>query len=207
MTEATLVTGSSDLSSIAAVQQSPSIDDEPATGAPHGYAQEGGFIQDALRRTAVAERFDLSVVLARYRRQYGFSQAVAEDHRRELVRFLALCATARQHGHSYGMMGAVDELWHMFVIFTRDYARFCEEVAGRFLHHIPEPHGVATQGTIDRYLAFLEDYRTVYGEAPPPAYWPKPKRSPHNTDTACYGCDACDGCGICGGGCVVDATL
>ncbi len=192
MTEATLVTGSGDVSSIAAVHQPPSIDDKPATGAPHGYAQEDGFIQDALRRTAVAERFDLSLVLARYRRQYGFSQAVAEDHRRELVRFLALCATARQYGRSYGMMGAVDELWHMFVIFTRDYARFCEEVAGRFLHHIPEPDGVATQGTIDRYLAFLGDYRTVYGEEPPPAYWPNPKRSPHNTDASCDGCSGCD---------------
>lgn len=195
MTEATLVRGSGDASSIAAVQQSPSIDDK-TTGAPHGYAQEeDAFIQDALRRTAIAERFDLSLVLARYRRGYGFSQAVAEDHRRELVRFLALCATARQYGSSYGMMGAIDELWHMFIIFTREYARFCEGVAGRFLHHIPEPDGVATQGTIDRYLAFLKDYKTVYREEPPPAYWPNPKRSPHNTDDPSFGCDGCNGCG------------
>jgi len=190
MTEATLIGGSGDASSIAAVQQSPSVDDK-TTGAPHRYAQGDAFVQDALRRTAVAERFDLSLVLARYRREYGFSQAVAKDHRRELVRFLALCATARQYGRSYGMMGAIDGLWHMFIIFTREYARFCEEVAGRFLHHIPEPDGVATQGTIDRYLAFLKDYRTVYREEPPPAYWPNPKRSPHNTDASCKGCNGC----------------
>jgi len=190
MTEATLIGGSGDALSIAAVQQSPSIDDK-TTGAPQGYAEDDAFVQHALRRTAVAERFDLSLVLARYRREYGFSQAVANGHRRELVRFLALCATARQYGGSYGMMGAIDKLWHMFVIFTREYARFCEKVAGTFLHHIPEADGVATQGTIDRYLAFLKDYRTVYREEPPPAYWPNPKRSPHNTDASCDGCNGC----------------
>jgi len=190
MTEATPIGGSGDASSIEAVQQSPSIDDK-TTRAPRGYAEDDAFVQHALRRTAVAERFDLSLVLARYRREYGFSQAVANDHRRELVRFLALCATARQYGGSYGMMGAIDKLWHMFIIFTREYARFCEEVAGAFLHHIPEADGVATQGTINRYLAFLKDYRTVYREEPPPAYWPNPKRSPHNTDASCDGCNGC----------------
>ncbi len=31
----------------------------------------------------------------------------------------------------------VDELWHEFILFTRDYARFCDKALGRFLHHVP----------------------------------------------------------------------
>lgn len=31
----------------------------------------------------------------------------------------------------------VDELWHEFILFTRDYERFCRQAFGRFLHHTP----------------------------------------------------------------------
>ena len=32
---------------------------------------------------------------------------------------------------------AVDEAWHEFILFTHHYAAFCDEVLGRFLHHVP----------------------------------------------------------------------
>ena len=32
---------------------------------------------------------------------------------------------------------AVDEAWHEFILFTHHYADFCDEVLGRFLHHVP----------------------------------------------------------------------
>lgn len=31
----------------------------------------------------------------------------------------------------------VDVAWHEFILFTRDYARFCTKALGRFLHHTP----------------------------------------------------------------------
>jgi hypothetical protein len=31
----------------------------------------------------------------------------------------------------------VDEVWHAFILFTSDYAAFCDEVFGRFVHHAP----------------------------------------------------------------------
>ena len=31
----------------------------------------------------------------------------------------------------------VDELWHEFILFTRDYATFCQLAFGQFLHHTP----------------------------------------------------------------------
>lgn len=33
---------------------------------------------------------------------------------------------------------AVDIGWHTFILHTHDYAAFCDAVAGRFLHHVPE---------------------------------------------------------------------
>ncbi len=32
---------------------------------------------------------------------------------------------------------AVDDAWHEFILFTRQYARFCDRGLGRFLHHTP----------------------------------------------------------------------
>jgi hypothetical protein len=30
-----------------------------------------------------------------------------------------------------------DDLWHEFILFTRNYQKFCDEAFGRFLHHTP----------------------------------------------------------------------
>jgi hypothetical protein len=31
----------------------------------------------------------------------------------------------------------VDDLWHEFILYTRNYEQFCAEAFGRFLHHTP----------------------------------------------------------------------
>ncbi|MCB1886225.1 MAG: hypothetical protein KDH20_01345 [Rhodocyclaceae bacterium] len=32
---------------------------------------------------------------------------------------------------------AVDDAWHEFILFTRNYQAFCHQALGRFLHHVP----------------------------------------------------------------------
>ncbi|MGW1677705.1 glycine-rich domain-containing protein [Saccharopolyspora sp. NPDC002376] len=32
----------------------------------------------------------------------------------------------------------VDIGWHAFILCTKDYARFCQRVAGHFMHHVPQ---------------------------------------------------------------------
>lgn len=32
---------------------------------------------------------------------------------------------------------AVDDLWHEFILYTRDYEQFCKRAFGRFMHHTP----------------------------------------------------------------------
>ncbi|WP_132562950.1 glycine-rich domain-containing protein [Rhizobium sullae] len=169
----------------------------------HGHASTiPGFTADALRRSNIAEQFELKPVLARYRKEHGLSVEIAQDHRREMLRFLALCAAAAPHGKFYGMTGAVDGLWHTFVIFTRDYAAFCDAVAGRFLHHVPEVEGEMSASTFDHYLAFLADYEAVFNEPAPSAYWPRPTGNDPEA-AACKGCSACSSCGS-GGSCTVN---
>lgn len=33
----------------------------------------------------------------------------------------------------------LDEMWHTFLLFTHDYADFCERYLGTFVHHVPTP--------------------------------------------------------------------
>lgn len=35
----------------------------------------------------------------------------------------------------------VDQAWHAFLLCTRDYARFCQDVLGKFVHHDPRAMG------------------------------------------------------------------
>lgn len=50
--------------------------------------------------------------------------------------FLAACA--ENTGVPLAPSARADIGWHMFILFTREYAEFCQHIAGRFLHHVPE---------------------------------------------------------------------
>jgi hypothetical protein len=119
-----------------------------------------------------AMAFPMDPIVARYMEEQGLPAEVAREHERELKRYLALCAL--DSDGAYGMNGPVDELWHTFITFTRDYARFCDDVAGHFIHHVPtaadskdDPEGAAS------YRRTLDAYAETFGEEAPPEVWPR----------------------------------
>lgn len=80
-------------------------------------------------------------VVRRYLKDHGGSQAEADEVFREMLKWLYLCGRAAAEGVDCFMsadMERVDRMWHAFVLFTRDYAAFCERYFGVFLHHVPE---------------------------------------------------------------------
>jgi hypothetical protein len=41
-----------------------------------------------------------------------------------------------------GPLAILDEMWHEFILVTRDYTEFCNSMFGRYIHHEPEsPNG------------------------------------------------------------------
>jgi hypothetical protein len=54
----------------------------------------------------------------------------------QALAFLAACGPALDRGLRPSR--AVDLGWHTFLLFTKDYALFCQEVAGAFIHHVPD---------------------------------------------------------------------
>lgn len=54
----------------------------------------------------------------------------------QALAFLAACVVTTE---PIGPSDLVDIGWHTFIFHTIDYAAFCERVAGRFVHHVPDP--------------------------------------------------------------------
>lgn len=66
----------------------------------------------------------------------------------------------------------VDKMWHAHVLFTLDYARMCEMVAGRFLHHKPSESEGELHRLRENYLKnTLPLLRERFGELDE-RFWP-----------------------------------
>lgn len=53
----------------------------------------------------------------------------------QALAFLGACAVSTE---PIGPSDAVDIGWHTFILYTQEYAAFCERIAGRFIHHQPD---------------------------------------------------------------------
>lgn len=152
---------------------------------------------------AGAMSFPMTDIVERYAQEENLPLSIAEEHERELKRYLALCALDPQC--SYGMRGPIDGLWHTFILFTEEYASFCNQIAGRFLHHSPNVTGPKPQteqaraSIKDGYVRFLEAYESAYGETAPPHLWPRPMKL-EDPNANFDGC-GCTTCSCVGGGC------
>ena len=119
-----------------------------------------------------AMRFDLRQVRMRYAMDYHATPEDAKILERELKRYLIL--RALNPTACYPMTGPTDGFWHTFLLFTRKYARFCQQVAGRFLHHTPvDSHSARKDRKLHKdYERFYRKYSLLFEERPPSSVWP-----------------------------------
>lgn len=79
-------------------------------------------------------------VLRRYLKDYGGPRAEAEEVFVETLKWLYLSNRGAERGHACWIspeLEKIDRMWHTFLLFTRDYAAFCDRYFGAFLHHAP----------------------------------------------------------------------
>lgn len=92
--------------------------------------------------------YENAKVIHRFRRNLNISEEDAKDIFIELMKWIWLCAKAqaiRENGESSlpvflriqsGMI-VIDEMWHSFILHTRDYVEFCDRFFGKYIHHTP----------------------------------------------------------------------
>lgn len=108
------------------------------------------------------EVYDFGKVRTRVLKDGAVSVEEVDDAIAEFRRFLALICLGNS---GLAMMsGAVDEIWHAFILHTRDYAEFCQQVRGRFIHHQPASEGSPVPDSSKN--AFIDAYRATFGAIP-----------------------------------------
>ncbi|WP_255788302.1 glycine-rich domain-containing protein [Mycobacteroides abscessus] len=78
-----------------------------------------------------------SRITCRISKEEDVTPELAERIFDQALAFLALCATAPVSGVRYSPSATVDIGWHTFILYTREYLNFCNEIAGGFIHHEP----------------------------------------------------------------------
>lgn len=74
-------------------------------------------------------------LVARVQKDHGVVKEMAERIMNAALGFLDLCA--KNPEKRFSPTPLVDVGWHTFLMYTQDYAKFCLERAGRFIHHEP----------------------------------------------------------------------
>lgn len=77
------------------------------------------------------------VVIKNFLKHYAVSEAEAHEIFTETLKWLWLCGTRNQTVPMLSPMGIVDEMWHNFMLCTKEYSAFCNKYFGHFIHHTP----------------------------------------------------------------------
>lgn len=142
--------------------------------------------------------FPMGNVIARYTKEHPKLAAEAALHEQELKRYLFICA--KHPGCGWPMVNSLDELWHTFIIFTKDYHQFCHQLGMEYLHHQPFDAGKEISSIQPVYDQFLALYSQEFGE-PTASIWPNKLSSDCGSGCSGGGCSGI-GCGSsCGSSC------
>src|SRR5688572_16638682 len=105
----------------------------------------------------------------RLQRNHDLSLAASGKVLEGLRQYFLACLAAQRSplAKEVGMPSkAVDAAWHEFIVLTKEYAKFCEQAFGRYLHHTPKAMmDTSTQAALANTLHQLK------GQALTPAGW------------------------------------
>lgn len=111
----------------------------------------------AQRRPKLGERREISLsdvlsytndkIPQRFQKRVNINREKSNEIFYELLKYLWLCHCSPR---SVAPTLIIDEMWHNFILFTHDYANFCREYFGYYVHHNPTPKG---------YFGYSDEFR------------------------------------------------
>ena len=124
-------------------------------------------------------------VVARIKRELGCSHEKAVSVFEDTKKFLWLCT---EGAGSCIPSPVIDEGWHTFLLFTKDYQDFCQKYLGKFIHHRPSrPEDPPNDGSALRNTLVTIELK-LGGNLGENWHYPKSKFS-----AECSGSDSCSG--------------
>ncbi|MGW2563178.1 glycine-rich domain-containing protein [Streptomyces sp. NPDC001514] len=91
--------------------------------------------------------------------------------RRIVAQTAAFLAAGVHSGQELAPSELVDIGWHTFILHTVDYAAFCQQIAGRFIHHVPEPQADGRDSKTGEPLRTTVAALTAAGFTADPDLW------------------------------------
>lgn len=89
-------------------------------------------------------------IIKRFNKEFSQSSLTAEEALANLIKYFWLCRkheldkANNPHDESlqfecciHTEMTDIDNMWHTFLLFTRDYHDFCSKYFFKFIHHVP----------------------------------------------------------------------
>ena len=130
------------------------------------------------------QSYSLDHVRERLVRKNILSEEIVDEAIAEYRRYMTLVSLGYAPLNMFSQQ--VDEVWHMHILFTQDYANFCEQTLGHFLHHNPKTVQEGVEERKEGAARFIEAYTTVFGSQPP-SIW----SGLNNLNTSCRCCAYC----------------
>jgi hypothetical protein len=114
-------------------------------------------------------------VLNRYAIDHPNNQLGSEEAFEELLKFIWLSqkhtSDKAQHPEEkelnficgiHAEMKEIDDMWHTFLLFTKDYMCFCQQYFGKYFHHLPTTEDIRPKQDdfaldFTRYLSYVYD--------------------------------------------------
>lgn len=117
-------------------------------------------------------QYQNSDVINRYKKEYPNNTLSPEEAFIELLKFLWLCnkhkydqmANSNQEELNFQCvihheMKEIDDMWHTFLLFTKDYMDFCNFYFKKYIHHAPFSNEVApSQEQLTTHLTYYLSY-------------------------------------------------
>lgn len=92
-------------------------------------------------------------VVERYAKIYNKDDAYSHDVFHQLLKWLYIC-----HACSLKKISAtvtkdiveIDNMWHTFLLFTKEYSHFCDTYFNQFIHHLPSMEELTDEEELEK---------------------------------------------------------
>lgn len=112
--------------------------------------------------------YENTAVIRQFCREYSHTDdEAARQLFRDLMGWMWLSVYRLQHDiktHMIAPLIELDKMWHIFILHTRDYTKFCENYFGTYFHHEVEDSDDAYEISGDALSEFLSQCYDYLGE-------------------------------------------
>lgn len=127
--------------------------------------------KEQLKRPTLGEvmAYQNELVIGSFMKSFDIPESETRDIFDQLKRMLWLGNEMEFDGlHEQGKAFSIDrsllildEMWHTFILCTRDYQQFCMETFGNFIHHDPQVQSEADKSTRQASFEGLTDAQII----------------------------------------------